>query len=303
VLLVEPQERIAEGDVLVGVGPPTAIQRAELLVGPRVEMGIERLASDIEFRDLLVINRKVVGWSAEKLSTAVGHPVIVSRIRRGGIGIRPSPEATLELGDQVRIVAHKADLDKVISLVGNPLRDYSEADFLSFSLGLILGVMLGTVPIPLPGGNTLTLGLAGGPLIVALVLGRLGRTGPIVWTMPPNANLTLRQLGILLFLAGVGTRAGGSFLDTIQTQGLVLLLSGAAVTTVSVVAVLVGACRVFGYDLVSAFGILAGIHTQPAALSFANAHTGSETPNLTYAAVYPVALIAKIVLAQLFVIG
>lgn len=302
VILVEPQLAISAGDVLVGVGPPAAIQRAELMVGPRVEVGIERLASDIEFRDLLVINRTVVGWSAEKLSAAVGHPVIISRIRRGGIGIAPRPTATLELGDQVRVVAHRSDLEKVTGLVGNPLKDYSEADFLSFSLGLILGVLLGTLPIPLPGGNTVMLGFAGGPLVVALILGRLGRTGPIVWTMPPNANLTLRQLGILLFLAGVGTRAGGSFLATLESQGAVLLLTGAAVTAVSMVSILYGACRIFGYDLVSAFGILAGIHTQPAALAFANSYTGSESPNLTYAAVYPIALIAKIVLAQLLVL-
>jgi putative transport protein len=181
------------------------------------------------------------------------------------------------------------------------MKDYSEADFLSFSFGMILGVLLGTVPIPLPGGQRVTLGLAGGPLVVALILGRLGRTGPIVWTMPPNANLTLRQLGIMLFLAGVGTRAGGSFVHTFREQGLALLLTGAVITLISAAAVVLIAWRGLGYDMVSTFGLMAGVHTQPAALAFANAHTGSESPNISYVAVYPVALIVKIILAQVLV--
>ena len=300
--LVDPERRLGEGDVLVGVGSAEAIRRAELLVGPQVSEQVDRLPSEIGFRDLLVINRKVVGWSVAHLSAAVGAPVIVSRIRRGGVGITPGREATLELGDQIRVVAHERDLDRVTKLVGNPIKDYSEADFLSFSLGLVLGVLVGTIPIPIPGGQTVSLGLAGGPMVVALILGRLGRSGPIVWTMPPNANLTLRQLGIVLFLAGVGTRAGASFVATLQQQGPELLLTGAALTAISALASVLVAWKVFGYDLVSSFGILSGIHTQPAALAFANAHTGSETPNHTYAAVYPVALIAKIILAQVLVL-
>ncbi|MBZ5637732.1 MAG: transporter [Acidobacteriia bacterium] len=300
--LVVPERVLNLGDVLVGVGSPEAVRKAELLIGPLVQEQVERLSPGIEYRDLLVLDRKVAGTAAARLSDAVGHPVIVSRIRRGGVQITPHPETVLEFGDQVRIVTDKDFLDRATEVVGNPMTDYSEADFLSFSFGMILGVLLGTVPIPLPGGQRVTLGFAGGPLVVALILGRLGRTGPIVWTMPPNANLTMRQLGILFFLAGVGTRAGGSFVHTFQSQGLVLLLVGASVTLVSSLLIVFLAYRVFGYDMISTFGMLSGIHTQPAALAFANAHTGSDHPNVSYAAVYPVALIAKIVLAQVLVL-
>lgn len=300
--LVTTEAALREGDVLVGVGTPEAIHKAELLIGPLVPESVERLSPEIEYRDLVVINRKIAGTPLGHISPAVGHPVIVSRIRRGGVQITPQPETNLEFGDQIRVVTHRDQLDRVTQLVGNPMKDYSEADFLSFSLGLILGVLLGTVPIPLPGGQTVNLGFAGGPLVVALILGRLGRTGPIVWTMPPNANLTMRQLGILFFLAGVGTRSGGSFVHTFATQGITLLLVGAAVTFLSAGMIVLLANRLFRYDMVSTFGILAGIHTQPAALAFANAHTGSENPNISYAAVYPIALIAKIILAQMLVL-
>ncbi len=299
--LLVPEFRLAEGDVLVGVGSPDAIRRAELTVGPVVEVGLERLASGIGYRDLLVIHRRVAGMSVAQLSVHVGQPVIVSRIRRGAVQITPHPETTLELGDQIRVVARADDLDHATSLVGDPLKDFSETDFLSFSLGLILGVVVGMVPIPFPGGQYLQLGFAGGPLVVGLLLGWLGRTGPIVWTMPPNANLTLRQLGIMLFLAGVGTRAGGSFVHTFREQGLALLLTGAVITLLSAAAVVLIAWRGLGYDMVSTFGLMAGVHTQPAALAFANSHTGSESPNISYVAVYPVALIAKIILAQVLV--
>jgi putative transport protein len=300
--LVVPDMVLRHGDVLVGVGSPEAVRKAELLIGPLVEEQVESLSPGIEYRDLLVLDRKIAGTAAASLSEAVGHPVIVSRIRRGGVQITPHPETILEFGDQIRIVTHRNFLDRATQVVGNPMTDYSEADFLSFSLGMILGVLLGNVPIPLPGGQKVSLGFAGGPLVVALILGRLGRTGPIVWTMPPNANLTMRQLGLLFFLAGVGTRAGGSFVHTFQHQGVPLLLVGASVTLLSSLLIVFLGYKIFGYDMISTFGMLAGIHTQPAALAFANAHTGSDQPNLSYAAVYPVALIAKIVLAQVLVL-
>ncbi len=300
--LIVPETRLEAGDVLIGVGAAEAVRKAELLVGPLVDAGIERMSSEIAHRDLVVIHRRVAGMTVQGLSLEVGNPVIVSRIRRGSVHITPRMDMPLEVGDQIRVVAHRDDLERVTKLVGDPLKDFSEADYLSFSLGLILGVAVGMIPIPGPGGQSLELGFAGGPLVVGLLLGWLGRTGPIVWTMPPNANLTLRQLGILLFLAGVGTRAGGSFVRTFLDQGVALLLVGAAVTLLSAITVVVLARRVFGYDLVSTYGLVAGIHTQPAALAFANQHTGSESPNVSYVAVYPVALIAKIILAQILVL-
>jgi putative transport protein len=298
--LVTDDVVLGEGDVLVGVGPPDTIHKAELFIGPLVEEAVERASPSIEYRDLVVINRKVVGQPISDIARMVGHPVIVSRIRRGGVHITPSPETTLEMGDQIRIVTQKDDLESATQFVGNPLRDITETDFLSFSFGLILGVAVGMIPIPI-GSHVVRLGFAGGPLIVALILGRLGRTGPIVWTMPANANLTLRQLGLLCFLAGVGTRGGGSFVHTFMTQGAALLLTGAAITMLSAVLIIVLAYRFFGYDMISTYGIMAGVHTQPAALAFANSHTGSENPNISYAAVYPVALIAKIILAQVLI--
>lgn len=299
--LATPEMVLEEGDVLVGVGSAVSVKKAELLIGPTVTEAVEKLSPGIEYRDLVVINRKVAGTEVAELAALVGRPVIVSRIRRGSVQITPLEDTTLELGDQIRVVAHRDALERVTQVTGNPLKDVSEADFLSYSLGLVLGVAVGMIPIPLFGDRVVQLGFAGGPLVVGLILGRLGRTGPVVWTMSSNASLTLRQLGILFFLAAVGTRAGGSFVHTLTHQGVALLLAGMVVTALSAGLILVLARRVFHLDAISSYGILAGIHTQPAALAFASGHTGSDSTNISYAAVYPVALIAKIVIAQVLV--
>ncbi len=300
--LAEDGVTLQEGDVLVGVGSADAVRKAQLLIGPLAQESVERLSPGIDYRDLVVRERRLAGVPVARTADLVGRPLIVSRLRRGAVQITPRPETELELGDQIRVVAHRDDLDRVTAVVGDPLKDYSEADFLSFSFGLILGVLLGQVAIPLPGGQTVSLGFAGGPLVVALILGRLGRTGPIVWSMPLNANLTMRQLGLLFFLGGIGVRAGGSFIHTFEDQGVRLLVVGGLATILSAGLSVWLAHRVFHYDMISAYGVVAGVHTQPAALAFANAHTGAETPALSYAAVYPVALIVKIVLAQILVL-
>jgi putative transport protein len=299
--LLVPEHRLAAGDILIGVGSAEAVRKAELAVGPLVEAGLERLPSDVDYRDLAVIRRELSGARIADLPARIGAPLIVSRLRRGGIQLAPGPDILIEVGDQIRVVAHEETLERVTKLVGDPIRDFSETDFLSFSLGLIIGVAVGMIPIPIGSGEPLRLGFAGGPLVVGLLLGWLGRTGPIVWTMPTNANLTLRQLGLVLFLAGVGTRAGGSFLATLREQGPLLLLTGAAITTLSVAAIILIARAWLRYDYVSIFGLMTGIHTQPAALAFAADLTKSEGANLSYVAVYPVALVLKIILAQLLV--
>jgi putative transport protein len=134
---------------------------------------------------------------------------VVTRVRRGDVEFLPHGDTVLELGDRIRVLTQREHLDAVSSFFGDSYRAVSEIDILSFSVGLALGLIVGMIPIPLPGGSTLRLGFAGGPLIVALILGNVERSGPIVWTLPYNANLTLRQFGLVLFLAGVGTRSAG----------------------------------------------------------------------------------------------
>jgi putative transport protein len=199
-------------------------------------------------------------------------------------------------------VGRRKDMDAIARYFGDSYRALSEVDVLTFSLGLSLGLLAGLVPLYHNASLTIRLGFAGGPLVIALMLGALGRTGSLLWTLPYSANLTLRQLGLILFLSGIGTRAGFSFVATLQHGGgISILIAGALITCVVALLALWIGYRLLKIPMSQLMGILAGIQTQPAVLAFALEETGNELPNLGYAAAFPIALIMKIILAQVIV--
>ena len=171
---------------------------------------------------------------------------------------------------------------------------------MTLGLGIALGLLIGVIPVPLGGDAVFRLGFAGGPLIAGIAFGAIGRSGPLLWQIPYGANLTLRQLGVVLFLAGIGTRSGQAFAAEVADPRSLLIIAGGAAVTITVAA----ATMAIGYRFLKIpmgvlIGMLAGIQTQPAVLAFALDETGDDLPNNGYASVFPVAMIAKIVLAQL----
>jgi putative transport protein len=212
-----------------------------------------------------------------------------------------APGLVLELGDRVRVVAPPSRMAEIAGFFGDSYRELRELDVLSFSVGVALGLLIGAIEIPLPGDATLSLGFAGGPLIVGLVLGAIGRTGPIVWQLPHSANLTLRQLGLVVFLAGIGVNAGDAFGNTILSRDALGVVAAAVVVaaTASLVTVLIGT-RVLRLPVLTLSGIVSGMQTQPAVLAYASEQTEDDTDvNVAYATVVPLAMILKIVLAPL----
>jgi putative transport protein len=222
-------------------------------------------------------------------------------LRRGDVDVVPGPETRLEFGDRVRVLTRRENFAAVARFFGDSIRGTAETDFGSVAIGMVLGALVGMMPVPLPGGGIIRLGLAGGPLLVALVLGKLERSGRVTWVIPISANLTLRQIGLLLFLAGVGTKAGYSFADTLRASGLRMLAAGAAVTFGVTLATLLVGHFAFRIPYDSLMGLVSGVQTQPACLAYAGNLSGTDAPNVAYAGVYPAAMIAKIVLAQLLV--
>jgi len=228
---------------------------------------------------------------------------IITRVRRGDIDRLARPDIVLEPGDRVRVVAPRDRMHEVTRFFGDSYRMLSEIDVASFSLGLVAGLLLGLVPVPLPGGGTFRLGMAGGPLVVGLALGALERTGPFTWQLPYNANLTLRQLGAVLFLAGIGVRSGYAFADALGSgEGVSMLLAGGAVTCLAALLMVWIGRALLRAPVDVLCGMIAGMQTQPAVLAFAVEQTGDDLPNTGYASVYPVATISKIVLAQLLLV-
>ncbi len=297
--LCDGDTRLVPGDQVVAVGTAAALERVVQRLGRRAAEPIDVDRSEFDLRRIFVSDPAVAGLPLRDLGVSSRFGAVITRVRRGDVDLLPHDQMRLELGDRVRVLAPVKQLPLVTAFFGDSYRAASEVDVLTFGLGLALGLLLGIVPLPLPGGLHATLGFAGGPLIVALVLGTLERTGPMVWSLPYSANVTLRQIGLVLFLAGVGTRAGNGFLATFASGGgLLLFAAGAAVTFLTAFAALAIGARVMGLPFSLLLGMVAGIHTQPAVLGYALEQTGNEIPNLGYASVYPAATIGKILLVQ-----
>jgi putative transport protein len=293
--------RLQRGDIVVAVGDDDALERAEQLFGHRVDAHIEQDRSQLDFRRVFVSRQEIVGKRIRELNLENTMDATVTRLRRGDVDFVPTRETRLELGDRVRVLTRRENFSAISQFFGDSIRGTAETDFGSVALGMVLGVLVGMAPIPLPSGGTMRLGFAAGPLLVALVLGKLERTGRITWIMPLHTNLALRQIGLVFFLAGVGIRAGYSFAQTLHQNGLPMLLAGAAVTLIVTQVSLVVGYKLLKIPFASLMGLVSGIQTQPACLAYATREANSEAPNSTYAAVYPVVTIAKIIVAQLLI--
>ena len=299
--LVNGETVIAKDDLIVAVGEAAALERARMILGEESTADIQAENKEFDFRRVEVSDRKVVGKSLRELDLQRILDTTITRIRRGDVDFVPMADTVLERGDRVRVLTWKGNVDRVARFLGDSVRSSSEADFLSLSFGLVLGVLLGSLPLPLPSGGTFTLGFAGGPLIVGLLLGRIQHTGPISWGMPYGVNLTIRQIGLIFFLAGIGTKAGDGFLQTVQNGGLTLAAVGAVITTIVTLSTLILGSRLLRLSTPAIMGLMSGLQTQPACLAYANDQGGSDAPNVWYAAVYPASMISKIILAQLLV--
>lgn len=298
-LLAAPEEVLHTDDLITVVGTAAEINSVASFLGEKSEEEIDLDRSEFDFRRVFVSNPDVVGLRLRDLNLRGKFGAVITRVRRGDVDVLPHGDMVLELGDRVRVITRRENMSAVSKFLGDSYRAVSEVDILTFSLGLALGLLLGIVPIPLPGGIIFKLGFAGGPLIVALVLGTVGRTGKMVWSLPYSANMTLRQIGLVLFLAGIGTRAGYGFLSTFtKGGGFAIFFAGALITCATALLTLWAGHRLLKIPMSLLIGILAGLQTQPAVLGYALEQTGNELPNVGYASVYPAATIAKILFVQ-----
>jgi putative transport protein len=299
IFLVDGETQLACGDLVNVLGAPDKVNAATALMGEPTEEHLEFDRTHYDYRRVFVSNPAVVGHKLSALRLPERYHAIVTRVRQGDIDLLADGHTVLELGDRVRVVAPRVRMAEVSALFGDSYKALSEINLLSLGLGLALGLLIGLIPIRLPGGITLTLGYAGGPLLVALVLGALRRTGPIVWTLSYTANLTLRQVGLIMLLAGIGVRSGYTFVATFaQSGGIVIFLAGAAITLITAFLTLWIGYRLLKIPFPLLTGMLSALQTQPAVLGYAQEQAKNEVPNIGYALVFPIATITKIVLAQ-----
>ena len=300
-LLPGPDLGLKLDDLVTVVGSPDDLAQVEALLGERSHVELDRDQSALDATRVFVSRWDVVGVPLGKLDLVNRFQAIITRVRRGDLWFVPDGDTVLELGDRVRVTTRRDNIEAIEEFFGDSYRAISEVSFLTFAMGLAAGLALGQLPIPLGHGIIFKLGFAGGPLAVALILGRFHRVGSLVWNFPYSANHTVRQFGLVLFAAGIGILSGEGFRAILSKDASVLPLFLGAAFLVCFVAdslTMVLGHKLFGIPLNVMFGILAGTHTQPVVLGYANHHTGNDLPNVGFATVYPLATILKIVLAQ-----
>ncbi|MCC7069803.1 MAG: putative transporter [Deltaproteobacteria bacterium] len=297
-----PSTVVRLGDTVLAVGAEAALESACAILGAPSTRDLTSSTGTGAVR-MVVTHKDVVGTTLAELSLSARHDVVVTRVRRGDVDMLAAPALRLRFGDQLHVVGRHDDLAAAAALVGNSQRALGLTDFLPIFLGIALGVLLGSVAVPLPGlPAPVKLGLAGGPLLVAIVLGRLGKIGPVVWYLPGNVNLALRELGIALFLSAVGLKAGAHLMEALAGQGLTWLLCGLVITLVplAVVAAIAGIALKLPFATVA--GLLAGSMTDPPALAFTNSIVGEDSAAISYAAVYPTTMVLRILTAQALIL-
>ncbi|ECF2803536.1 putative transporter [Salmonella enterica subsp. enterica serovar Miami] len=304
-MVPSPGTIIQAGDLLHLVGQSTDLHNAQLVIGKEVDTSLSTRGTDLRVERVVVTNEKVLGKRIRDLHFKERYDVVISRLNRAGVELVASSDASLQFGDILNLVGRPASIDAVANVVGNAQQKLQQVQMLPVFIGIGLGVLLGSIPLFVPGFPVaLKLGLAGGPLIMALILGRIGSIGKLYWFMPPSANLALRELGIVLFLAVVGLKSGGDFVDTLtQGEGLSWIGYGIFITAIPLITVGLLA-RIFAkMNYLTLCGMLAGSMTDPPALAFANnLHATSGAAALSYATVYPLVMFLRIITPQLLAV-
>ncbi|EIT7615505.1 putative transporter [Escherichia coli] len=300
-----PDTIIQLGDLLHLVGQPADLHNAQLVIGQEVDTSLSTKGTDLRVERVVVTNENVLGKRIRDLHFKERYDVVISRLNRAGVELVASGDISLQFGDILNLVGRPSAIDAVANVLGNAQQKLQQVQMLPVFIGIGLGVLLGSIPVFVPGfPAALKLGLAGGPLIMALILGRIGSIGKLYWFMPPSANLALRELGIVLFLSVVGLKSGGDFVNTlVNGEGLSWIGYGALITAVPLITVGILARMLAKMNYLTMCGMLAGSMTDPPALAFANnLHPTSGTAALSYATVYPLVMFLRIITPQLLAV-
>ncbi len=300
-----PDTIIQLGDLLHLVGQPADLHNAQLVIGQEVDTSLSTKGTDLRVERVVVTNENVLGKRIRDLHFKERYDVVISRLNRAGVELVASGDISLQFGDILNLVGRPSAIDAVANVLGNAQQKLQQVQMLPVFIGIGLGVLLGSIPVFVPGfPAALKLGLAGGPLIMALILGRIGSIGKLYWFMPPSANLALRELGIVLFLSVVGLKSGGDFVNTlVNGEGLSWIGYGALITAVPLITVGILARMLAKMNYLTMCGMLAGSMTDPPALAFANnLHPTSGAAALFYATVYPLVMFLRIITPQLLAV-
>ena len=305
--LAESTTTLGMGDKICLVSTPLEIEALSLLIGPRISMNMAEWdaieANNLTAERFVITNPRINGKRLGDLKLRQTFNVTISRISRAGVDLIADPHLLLQLGDRVVVVGKPESIQKISNLMGNSVKRLEEPNLTTIFLGIALGVVLGSLPILLPGVPVpVKLGLAGGPLIVSILISKFGPKLKLVTYTTSSANKMLRQTGITLFLASVGIGAGDGFVDTIIGGGYWWILYGVIITVVPCLVIGIIARRCFQLSYFSIAGLLSGAMTDPPALAYSNEICGNDQASVAYSTVYPLTMFLRVVTAQVLVL-
>lgn len=295
---------IGENDIILVVARKGMIDEIVKQTGVKSEMDLTVQSGRLISRRIIVTNRDVAGKTLGSLKLRTRYNINITRIYRAGIELVAAKNLRLQMGDKLTVVGDEKSLDEVIKEIGNSVKRLNEPNIIPIFVGILLGVVLGSIPVHIPGmTNPVKLGLAGGPLIVAILLSKYGYRFSLVAYTTPSANLMLREIGIVLFLASVGLMSGEKFVPSLTSgDGLLWLLYGAAITLIPILIIGSVSRYLLKRNYIEICGLLSGSMTDPPALAYANSIARSEAPAVAYATVYPLVMFLRIFTAQLLIL-
>jgi len=279
-----------------------AIAAAATKLGRMAPGRIVKDRANLDYIRVFVGKANVVGVPLAQLKLPPGFPVNLLHVRRYDTDIVPTPDLTLEFGDRVGVLMPPDRKEEIRRFFGDTVKSAAEFSYVSLGVGMAIGLLIGLIPIPIPGVGTVTLGIGGGPLVVALILGKLRRTGPLLWVMPLPANIVLRNYGLAIFLATVGINAGQPFVRTVAESGLTMLFIGVAVLLTTVLIVLVIGYYLMKIPFDDLLGVASGATGNPAILVYSTRMAPTERPDIGYAMIFPSMTIVKVIAVQIVAI-
>ena len=295
---------INKGDYMILVLSPTDEEAVEAFIGQKVEMDWDAIDAPVVSRRILVTKPEYNGRSISSLKLHAGFLLNATRVNRAGMDLVAAPNLKLQMGDRITVVGKLEDINRLADRMGNSMKRLNEPNMITIFVGIFLGIVLGSIPIQFPGMSTaMKLGLAGGPLIAAILIGRFGYKLKLITYTSTSSSLMLREIGICLFLASVGFSAGGSFVDTIVSgDGLWWVLWGFLITTLPLLIIGTIARAKFKINYCSLMGLMSGSMTDPPALAYANKTANNDAPAVAYSTVYPLTMFMRVLTAQLLIL-
>ena len=304
--IAHPNTILNEGDVALVVSNLQNIDSISALLGGKIEMDQKdwsKLDNELVSRRIIITKPEINGKTIGSLKLRNLYGINITRVNRAGLDLIGNPKLQLQLGDRLTVVGSKSSVAKIEGFLGNSLKRLHEPNLISIFIGIALGMLLGSIPFMIPGiPQPVKLGLAGGPLIVSILISKFGPRYKMVTYTTMSANLMLREIGISLFLACVGLEAGGGFVETIINGGYLWVGYGLIITVVPLLIVGAVGRYVFKLNYFTLMGVVSGSMTNPPALSFSNASAGNDNPAVNYATVYPLTMFLRVVTAQILIL-